>query len=158
MENDRFEVQVRPELAPPQASAQQVMTRVVIAAIAAALIGAVAWGYISYESNKELGLLAWAIGALVGYAVAFMAKSSLRQNHLVISVICALGGVIGGKYLDYYLIVRDIEKEFGISLDGELSFTDMFGGYDILWIAFAVVTAWTLPSRMLGRFQSQNVF
>jgi hypothetical protein len=150
--NERFEIQVRPELAPPQASSQQVMGKVVISAIVAALIGAVAWGLITYYSNTEVGLVAWAIGGLVGLAVAYMAKSQLEQGHLIISVLCSVAGVIGGKYLDYYLEVKDIEKELGVSLNGEVSFTDMFGGYDILWIALAVITAWTLPRRMIGRF------
>ena len=154
--NDRFEVQLRPELAPPQASQQQVLIRVVAAAIVAALVGAVGWGLISFYSESELGIVAWAIGGLVGVAVAYAAKGQLAQNHLVIAAVLALGGVIGGKYLDYYLVVRDFEKEYGFSLDGAVSFSDMFGGYDILWIALAVITAWTLPNRMVGKFVPQH--
>lgn len=121
-------------------------------AAVAALVGAVAWGLITFYSDTEIGVLAWAIGGLVGLAVAFSAKSRLAQNHLIISVAFALAGVIGGKYLDYYLSVKEIEDELGVSLDGVVSFGDMFGGYDILWIALAVITAWTLPTRMSGRF------
>lgn len=153
--NDRFDVQLRPELAPPLASSQQVLVRVAIVAIVAAIIGAVGWGLISYYSNSEIGIVAWAIGGLVGVAVAYMAKAQLAQNHLVIGAVCAIAGVVGGKYLDYYLVVRDLEREFGFSLDGEVSFADTFGGYDVLWFALAVLTAWTLPKRMIGRFAPQ---
>lgn len=149
--NDRFEVQSHLNPQEVHSDPQQVMSKVVISAILAGIIGAVAWGLISFYSEREIGYVAWGIGALVGFAVANFAKSALTQNHLVVSVICALGGVIGGKYLDYYLIVRDLEKELGASLDGLVSFRDMFGGYDILWIALAVITAWTLPQRMSGR-------
>lgn len=154
--NDRFDVQLRPELAPPQASQQQVLVRVVAAAIVAALVGAVGWGLISFYSESELGIVAWAIGGLVGVAVAYAAKGQLAQNHLAIAAVLALGGVIGGKYLDYYLVVRDFEKEYGVSLDGAVSFSDMFGSYDILWIALAVITAWMLPHRMVGKFVPQH--
>lgn len=153
--NDRFDVQLRPELAPPQATSQQVLIRVAVVAIVAAIVGAVGWGLISYYSERELGIVAWAIGGLVGIAVAYMAKTQLAQNHLVIGAVCALAGVIGGKYLDYYLVVREIEQELGISIDGEVSFADTFGGYDVLWFALAVITAWTLPKRMIGRFAPQ---
>lgn len=128
------------------------MGKVAALAAVAALVGAIAWGLITFYSNTEIGVLAWAIGGLVGLGVAFAAKSQLAQNHLVVSVAFALAGVIGGKYLDFYLSVKEIEDELGISLDGAVSFGDAFGGYDILWIALAAITAWTLPKRMSGRF------
>ncbi|WEK55677.1 MAG: hypothetical protein P0Y55_06420 [Candidatus Cohnella colombiensis] len=149
MENEQLNAVVtEPETAPEP---QPVMGKVVIGAAAAAVVGAVAWGLISFYSERELGILAWGIGALVGFAVAFMAKKDLIQNHLILSVVFGIGGVIAGKYIHYTMLINDLEKKLGISLAGETSFTDMFEGYDILWIALAAYTAWTIPKRMAGR-------
>lgn len=41
------------------------------------------------------------------------------------------------------------------ALAGVVGFADTFGGYDVLWFALAVITAWTLPKRMIGRFAPQ---
>jgi fucose permease len=127
------------------------MGKVILAALAASVIGAIVWAAITYYANYELGLIAWGIGALVGAAVAYIAKNRVEQSHQVIAVIFGLAGVLAGKYLSYYLIVKKVEDETGISLDGVSTFSDMFEAIDILWIVLAGYIAWTMPKRMVNR-------
>lgn len=43
-------------------------TRAMTFAGVAALVGAAAWGLVAFYAHREIGWLAWGIGALVGFA------------------------------------------------------------------------------------------
>lgn len=118
-------------------------------ALGASILGAVVWALIAFYGEFELGILAMGVGALVGITIAFLAKRNVNQTHQVISVIFGLAGVIAGKYLTYYLIVREFEAETGFSITevGGLSFSDMFEAIDILWIVLAAAAAWSIPKK-----------
>jgi len=129
------------------------MAKIAGGAFVAAIAGAVVWALIAYYGKYELGILASGIGALVGVAVAFLANKNVNQTHQIISVVFGLFGVIAGKYITFYLIKQEIEKELGElgefakAIMSSISFGDMFEAYDILWIALAAVAAWTIPTR-----------
>jgi drug/metabolite transporter (DMT)-like permease len=123
-------------------------------ALVAAVVGAVVWALIAYYGEYELGILASAIGALVGFVVAFLAKKNVTAAHQIIAVVFALVGVLGGKYLTYYLVKKDIDEQLSLlgadlpaGFEIDFHFKDMFELYDVLWIALAVVAAWTIPKR-----------
>lgn len=119
-------------------------------AFLAAIIGGIIWAVIVVITEYELGLIAWAIGGLTGYAVVLPAKNSVDKRHQVIAVIASLVGIILGKYFYFSYIFND-------GLSGLFSFftvdfffgyfSTLFGGYDIIFVLFAVVTAWQIPGN-----------
>ena len=44
----------------------------VLGGLAAAICGGIIWGIVAITSNREIGILAWGIGLLTGYAVVFI--------------------------------------------------------------------------------------
>jgi hypothetical protein len=72
----------------------------------------------------------------------------------VIAVVAALLGVLLGKYLSYAFIVQEQAESFGESIglvSGDMfrffreDLGDVFGLFDLLWVGFAVFTAWRIP-------------
>lgn len=128
---------------------QASLVKIIGGAFAASLAGAIVWALIAFYGEFELGILAMGVGALVGITIAFLAKRNVEQSHQIISVIFGLIGVIAGKYFTYYLIVKDIEAEMGLSIQeiGLIKFSDMFEAIDILWIVLAAAAAWSIPKK-----------
>jgi hypothetical protein len=121
-----------------------------LAGLVAAIVGGVVWGYVVKLSDYEVGIVAWGIGLLVGVAVAIVsrARGPVLQ---AIAVVCALAGILLGKYLSYALIAQ--EELDAVGVDIGLFSSDMwsffrddldfvFGWFDLLWIGLAVYTAW----------------
>lgn len=77
--------------------ADSVEAKALVAAALAALAGALVWKLIATVFNYELGIIAWGIGGLVGFAAA-----KLGSRGDIAGVICgvlALLAIFGGKYL-----------------------------------------------------------
>jgi len=64
-----------------------------------ALLGALVWKLVSSVSGYELGLVAWAIGGAVGFAVISTGSSGLKTGF--VCGILALVAILGGKYMIY---------------------------------------------------------
>ncbi|HEY2491895.1 MAG TPA: hypothetical protein VGI33_03070 [Paenibacillus sp.] len=126
----------------------------VLGALLAAIIGGAIWATIAVVTEYELGLVAWAIGGLTGYAVVIFASRNTSSIHQIIAVIASLIGILLGKFFMFSYILND-------GFDGMFSsyyfqffqenFTDLFAGMDIVFIVLAVVTSWQLPSKMSNR-------
>ena len=124
------------------------------AALAAAIVGGVLWGLIVKFSDYEIGIVAWAIGFLTGSAVVYATRGAKGQRLQAIAVAAALLGIMIGKYLSFALVVQEDAKSVGASIglfsdDMTTLFRDnldeIFGLFDLLWIALAVYTAWKIP-------------
>ncbi len=124
------------------------------AALVAAIVGGVLWGLIVKFSDYEIGIVAWAIGFLTGSAVVFATGGTKGQRLQAIAVVAALLGILVGKYLSFAFAVQEEAESFGASLglaSGEMrtlfreNLDEVFGLFDLLWIAFAVYTAWKIP-------------
>lgn len=103
-----------------------------------AVVSAVAWIALIYFTGTEIGLVAWAIGGLVGLAVRF---GSGRRRGKALQFIAAFWAFVGvglGKGI-LYLLLSSAELEAG-----EDAFTAVFGFFDILWFILAVTTAWQM--------------
>jgi hypothetical protein len=120
------------------------------AGLVAAIVGGVVWGFVVKLSEYEVGIVAWAIGLLVGVAVAGVsrARGPVLQ---AIAVACALVGILVGKYLSYALVLQEEAETAGV--DVGLFSSEMwsffredidivFGWFDLLWVGLAVYTAW----------------
>jgi mannose/fructose/N-acetylgalactosamine-specific phosphotransferase system component IID len=122
--------------------------------LGAAIVGGVVWGLIVKISDYEVGIVAWGIGFLVGTAVVFATRGAKSQQLQIIAVVCALVGVLLGKYLSFAFSVQEEAETLGFSIglvSSEMfrifreNLDDVFGLFDLLWIGLAVFTAWRVP-------------
>ena len=124
------------------------------AGLVAALVGGIAWGLIVKISNYEVGFVAWGIGFIAGTAVVIASRGAKGRSLQVIAVLSALLGILLGKYLSYAFAVQEEAKSFGASIglvSGDMfsffreDLDSVFGLFDLLWVGFAVFTAWRIP-------------
>ena len=123
----------------------------VAAGLLAAIVAGVVWGYVAKWTGREFGVLAWGVGAVVGLVILWVAgKGAVGQ---AVGVVCALVGIAIGKYLAFALTVRDqFGTRFGV-LSGDMlrlfrdDLREVFDRYDLLWLAFAVGSAWVFLRR-----------
>jgi hypothetical protein len=128
------------------------------AGIAAGIVGGIVWGLIVKLSDYEVGVVAWGIGFIVGTAVLWAAGRRKGLPLQLVAVVGALLGILVGKYLAFAWVIQDIAADEGASVglfSGEMrglfrdALGDVFGWFDLLWVGFAVFTAWRLlePDR-----------
>jgi hypothetical protein len=127
-----------------------------LAGLAAAVAGAIAWTIVVVVTDFEVGIVAWAIGFVVGWAVALVAHGRRGLPLQVVAVVCALLGILLGKYGTFAHDVREVvEEEVGAEAVPAYWDTDVidfffeeldsvFGIFDLLWVGLAVYTAWRL--------------
>jgi hypothetical protein len=72
--------------------------RAVVGALVAGTIGSVAWAFLLLEMNTEYGVLAWAVGGLVGLGALLGSGRKIRPMNGVIAALVAVLSVFGGKY------------------------------------------------------------
>ncbi len=122
-----------------------------VAGLVAAIAGGVAWGLISKYTDYEVGVVAWGIGFLCGFAVERAAGGRRSADLQAIAIVTALLGVLLGKYLGFAFAVQEAEQglpnQTGI-LSGEMftlfreNLSEVFGLFDLLWTGLAVASAW----------------
>jgi hypothetical protein len=130
-------------------SAASIGVPAVLAGLVAAVAGGVIWGLIVKWSDYEVGFVAWGIGFLCGMAVLAATRGARGIPFQGIAIVCALLGIVTGKYLAFVWIVRDA-ADFGdlpiFSSDTLDLFRDnlgiVFDWIDLLWAGLAVYTAW----------------
>ena len=116
-------------------------------------MGGIVWGLVVKWSDYEVGILAWGIGFAVG-SIVLVATSHRKGPELqAVAIAGALLGILLGKYLGFAFAVQEEAERLGIDI-GLLSrdmvdifrdsLGDVFGGFDLLWAALAVLSAWRL--------------
>lgn len=128
----------------------------ILYAVIAAIIGGTLWGIIVILLDYELGLAAWAIGGMAGYAVVLSSQEAVNQKHQVIAVLASLLGIILGKYIAFvYWMNSNFNALFSEVFDGNTFsyftryFTSFFNAIDIVFIGLAIVTAWQIPGKRI---------
>jgi hypothetical protein len=125
-----------------------------LAGLAAAIVGGIAWGLIVRWSDYEIGFAAWGIGFIVGTAVVIGAQQQRGLPLQLIAVVLALAGIVIGKYLAFVWIGQDELDKLGVDIPVFSTDTmrlfwnlkgDIWGGWDLLWVGLAVVTAFSIP-------------
>lgn len=121
----------------------------ILAGLAAAVVGAAAWGLIVKSTGYEIGFAAWGLGFLTALAVLTATRGARGFPLQVIAVGCALLGIVLGKYLTFVWLLQEGPDGLNISIfssDAVDIFRKhldlMFDWIDLLWVAFAVYTAW----------------
>lgn len=134
----------------------------VLAGLAAAVAGGIGWALLAVTTDYEIGFAALGIGILAGYAVVLATRGRKGLALQVTAVVASLVGIGLGKYFTYAWDLKDaVRQAFGDEAAESVGFLDpevidlfvedadrVFGGYDLLWAAFAVYAAWRIPRAM----------
>lgn len=132
----------------------------VLGGVLGALVGGAAWAVAVIVSGYEIGFAALGIGALSGYAVVLMSKGGRGPVFQVIAALSSVLGVALGKYVYYFYYLKEaVAEEYGLEVAANVRLFSVgvvesfimdagsfLGGFDILWVALAVITAWKIPS------------
>lgn len=96
------------------------LIKALIGGIIGGAVGAGIWAAIAYFANYELGIIAWAVGGLVGFGVGAGAGNSASTGTGVLAAIIALASVAGGKYFAVHATV----DKFAQKVTHEITITD----------------------------------
>lgn len=95
------------------------MIKGILGALAGGAIGATIWALISYYANYELGIIAWAVGALTGAGMMLGARDVQSSLSGLIAVVIALGSIAAGKYAVVQVYVNreaeQVQRDFVIT-------------------------------------------
>ena len=138
-----------------------VLPQALLAGAAAAVVGGVGWTMQVALTDYEVGIVAWAVGGLAGFAVRRASGERRGLPLQAIAVASALLGILLGKYGTFAYTVREQLRELGAGTvpaywDADLvdlffdELDSVFGAFDLLWIGFAVFTAWRMLQPVRG--------
>jgi hypothetical protein len=158
-----------PVPAPPAATTPIDLARAATGGLLGAVVGGLLWGLLVKATGTEIGFAATGVGALAGFGTVFIAPTKNRAPLQVISAGSAVFGVLLGKYAAFVFLAHALlEDRVGPGAGAALpffsgqtfsfflqAFGDLFGGFDLLWVGFAVYTAWRIPAGQgFGRYAS----
>ena len=138
-----------PPAAEPDSSGGGSVALGALAGLLAAIAGAVAWGLIADWTDRELAVVAWGVGVLVACAIRLVAGRG-GPDLQMIAVVESAAAILVGKYLAFVFVFRSaFGTNLGIFSADTLdvyrnSLADVFGLVDVLWIALALASAWTI--------------
>jgi hypothetical protein len=131
-----------------QLRARQNFGLAILAGLAAALAGALLWAVIVYVTEMELGLVAIAVGALVGYAVR-RAGNGVDPSFSILGAVCAaLGWAVGTVFGDIAILAKVTGQPFldtatGLGFGGSMDLAVQAGDpIQLLFLAIAVYEGW----------------
>jgi hypothetical protein len=114
------------------------------AGLLAAVGGALLWALFTYLTNTQLGLIAVAIGALVGYAIRKAGHGVDRKFGLLGAACAALGWALGTILCDVAFLAKEAQQPFFLVV-GRLGANEAASlalsaadGMDLLFLAIAV--------------------
>lgn len=122
---------------------------------AGALVGAIIWAVIVVATNYEIGYVAVLVGFLAGRGVNLGAGKGRGQSLQIAAAGMAVFGLFIAKYFIFaHFVVSDPRgAELGLSYFSPglvIVFLENIGStlspFDLLWIAFALMTAWRIPA------------
>jgi len=113
-----------------------------------ALVGAGTWFGIAVVTNYELGWIAWGLGVLAGAGMALGYREETVQGGVVAAGI-AVVGILAAKiavflYVNYSEVVQSGSSTPLASEAASFFFRNYFGGLDLLFVLFAVGSAYRL--------------
>lgn len=127
--------------------------------MSAAVLAGLVWGAIAHFGNMEVGWVAIGVGWLCGVAVVWAAGGKKGFPLQAVAVACSILGLVIGKYLTLYFALKAYLVEKGNTEAAEqlglfswkmleifqAGIVNMVNGFDLLWVALAVYTAWNIP-------------
>lgn len=136
-----------------QLKAEQNFLLAIPAGIAAAIVGAILWAAAVYVTDMEIGLIAVAVGALVGYAIKLTGKGVEAKFGLLGAVCAALGWGLGTVLSDIATLshIRKIPVLDAVQLLDlprlMALVTAVFQPMDVLFLAIAVYEGYKFSFR-----------
>ena len=144
----------------------------VIGGVLASLAGGAAWAALVVISGYEIGFAAVGIGFLSGFGVVLFSRGGVGPLFQVIAALTSVLGVAAGKYGYYaYYLKQAVAEEYGMEVAANVKLfsvgvlqsfmmdaSSFLGGFDILWVALAVVTAWKIPSLRSRRPDDNDTY
>ncbi len=122
---------------------------------AGALVGAIIWAVIVVVTNYEIGYVAVLVGYLAGLGVKLGAGKGRSQTLQIAAAGMSVFGLVIAKYFIFaHFVISDPQSaELGMSYFSPVLFIvfvqnigSALSAFDLLWIAFALMTAWRLPA------------
>jgi len=120
----------------------------IMAGLAAAVVGAVAWAAVTYYTGYKTGLLAIGVGFLVGFSVRQFGKGKDFSFSIAGAILALVGCLLG----NIFTLCMYLSEQEGIGVIEVLSTLDLsimfdmlvttFDPMDILFYAFAVYEAY----------------
>ncbi len=126
-----------------------------VGGLGAAILGGVVWGLVIIFTGFESGIVAWLLGWLCGWAVVKLTGGKKGIQAQGVAVASSVLGILIGKYIAFFnswsasateevsYFSSDAIEEFFLYL------VDIVEPFDLLFLAAAVYTAWSL-TRGLG--------
>lgn len=91
--------------------------KAIAAAAVAALLGALLWKFIAVAFEYELAIVAWGIGAAVGFAAAAMGSRGRAAG--VLCAVLVVFSILAGKYLAVETIRADVAESIAMEMEGD---------------------------------------
>jgi MFS family permease len=113
-------------------TAEQSMPLALAAGIIAALVGAAIWAVITDTTGYKIGLIAVAVGFVVGFAVRVLGKG-IERPYQYVGAACALLGCVLGNYFG---IVGSVAADRQIDFFTELSRIPVDTAIDVMRRSF----------------------
>jgi hypothetical protein len=127
-----------------QLKAQQNFALAVPAGLAAAIVGAAVWAGVTFATQTKIGLIAVAVGFLVGYAIRVAGKGIDAKFGLLGALCAAFGWALGTVLSDVAFLAQHVNRPFldvlaqlGPNRITSLA-TDLAGPMDLLFLGIAV--------------------
>jgi hypothetical protein len=125
----------------------------IAAGIGAAIAGAVIWATVTVVTQMELGIIAVAIGYVVGQAIRATGHGR-SQKFGVLGAVCGLIGCLAGNLLSDFAFYAQATHISYMDVFGKLSiplierlFTAFFSPMDLLFYAIAVYEGYRFSFR-----------
>lgn len=138
----------------------------IVAGLAAALIGSILWGAISFFTNYQIGWMAIGVAFMVGWSLRQFGKG-VDKIFGVVGAILALGSCIVGNF---FMIAAVLAREYEASLLDVLFFmlTDpaadlelfimTFSPVDLLFYGFAIYYGYQYSFRRITAEEQEGLY
>lgn len=90
------------------------MVKGILGALIGAVIGAAVWGGVTYATETQWGILAWAVGGAVGFGAAVMGGRGTSMG--IVCAVLALAAIFAGKMFTIHLIAGKIQNQVETTL------------------------------------------
>lgn len=122
----------------------------IVAGLAAAIVGAVVWAGVVYATNYEIGLIAVALGAVVGLAIRATGHGVDQKFGILGGACAAFGWGLGTVLADVGLAAQQFDKPFMEVLttaDLMALISTLASPMDLLFLGIAVFEGYKLAFR-----------
>lgn len=137
------------------ARARQNFALAVAAGLAAAAVGAALWAAVAFATGMELGLVAIAVGALVGLTIRKVGNGVDPKFGVLGALCAALGWALGTVLEDIAFLAHETGSSFfdvaaALGVGGSLSFAlEVADAMSLLFLAIAVFEGWKLSRHSI---------